>query len=100
MKIGDPVELRSRTIRFFIKNLGVLYFKPESHEFEMKYLEEAGVLISAFLKKADSPKGKIVGYGARIDNTKDRYIVVTVKNKMGKIESLALQERDVIKLKK
>jgi hypothetical protein len=100
MKIGDPVELRSRTIRYYIKNLGLLYIKPNTYEFEPKFLEEIGVLITAFLKKADSPKGKIVGYGARIDDTKDRYIVVTVKNKTGKIESLVLQERDVIKLKK
>lgn len=100
LKVGDIVEIRSRTIRHFIKNLALYYLKPQSFDFETHHMEEILVWISAFLKKASSPKGKVVAFGARVDGEHENYIIVTVRNQMGKIEKMPLLERDVIKSKK
>jgi hypothetical protein len=100
MKPGDIVELKTRTIRFYVKNLAHLYLRQGSGEFETGYASELAMFLGSFLKKAPKPVGKVVGFGARIDGEDKRFITVKVRNKFGKSDVLALLEQDVTLVKR
>src|SRR5438552_2019197 len=99
LKPGDLIELKTRTVRHFVKNLGLLYVKPESGEFVTDYASEVSMFLGAYLKKSKNPAGKIIGYGAR-DVGPIPMIMVKVSNSHGKTDVLVLMEEDVVLVKR
>ena len=100
LNIGDIIELKTRTVRHFVKNLGLLYVKPESGEFVTGYASEVAMFLGAYLKTAGNPQGKVVSYGARLDGTGDRYVMVKVSNDFGKTDAIPVLEQDVVLVKR
>jgi len=100
LKIGDTVELKTRTVRHFVKNLGLLYTNPSSREFITDYASEVAMFLGCYTKLAEKPIGKVVGYGAWVDGNNTKFVLVKARNKFGKSDVLPLQEEDVSLLKK
>lgn len=99
LKPGDEIELKSRTVRHYINNLTLLYSKPNSGTFQKEYASEVLMFLSSYLKKSNRPKGKVVAYGAHLENG-EKYLMIKVRNKLGVSDILAVEERDVVLLKK
>lgn len=97
IKVGDTIQLKSRTVRHHVKNLSSLYTRPGSQDFIIDYASEVAMFLGSYLKKANKPAGKVVALGSRLPDDKNEcYLMVKVANKFGKSEVLPLLEKDVI----
>lgn len=92
LKIGSKVRLKRRTV---LKNLAQ-YFNVKENGFTMKDGEIILSLLSSYIYRLPL-KGKVVKYGAKI-NDEQRYVGVRVSNKLfQKNIDLYFTEEELIK---
>jgi hypothetical protein len=100
IELGETVELKNRALKRLVKSIAILYSSPVSKEFVTDFASEATMLLTSYLNLAPKPSGKVVAYGARNDDTKQRYLIVNFRNKFGKAYNFSVEESDVSKLKR
>lgn len=95
-KPRDKITLKRRFVKQHIRNIST-YIKVDG-TLDGNDVERLFCMMGSIRKRDAILVGVVVGYGARIDADKSRFLCVNVKNKFGSTGLMFVTEDDVKKI--
>jgi len=82
LKIGNKVQLSTKSHKWHVEHINQVFLRPSSSEFEKENYEDISILLLSKARKAKL-QGKVVSYGSTDDDYKDgrQYVKVVFKYK-------------------